>query len=413
MGIVTTVVVALLAIKSARAAIRVQYVIMGAIALSLASLAFGRPLPGAPGLGGFAPLAGGVGFWPVFAVFFPAVTGIMAGVSMSGDLEDPARSIPRGTLAAVGAGYLIYLAIPVLLVARAGAGELVGEPLIMRRISLWGDVILLGVWGATLSSAMGSILGAPRVLQALARDRVLPRPLAWLGRGSGAADEPRAGTVFTLGIALAAVWLGDLNLIAPVLTMFFLTTYGVLNVVAGVERLLGSPSFRPTFKVHWSISIAAALACFGVMLLINALATAVAAVVVVGVFLWLERREMTAAWGDVRRGIWLAVTRAGLLRLRGGVDPRNWRPHLLVLSGTPTRRWHLIDLASSFTHGRGLVTVSSILPTGSVTRDRLASMENTIRDYLERRGVEALVRAITAPDPFVGAETLISRLRPG
>jgi amino acid transporter len=406
-ALVTTALVALLALKSARAAIRTQYLIMAAIVVSLVSLAAGRPLPDAAGIAAFEPVAGGVGFWPVFAVFFPAVTGIMAGVNMSGDLRDPGRSLPRGTLAAVGAGYLIYMAIPLLLAASASASDLVSEPLIMRRIAFWGDAVLLGVWGATLSSAVGSILGAPRVLQALARDGVLPRPLRWLGRGSGADDEPRWGTLMTLGVALVAVALGDLNVIAPVLTMFFLTTYGVLNVVAGIERLVGSPSFRPTFRVHWSLSLAGAFGCAAVMLLINPVATVVAVLVVAGIFLWLERRELTAAWGDVRRGIWMAITRAGLMRLHGPGDPRSWRPHLLVLSGAPTRRWHLIELAAALIHNRGLVTVATVLPPESVGHDRVNAMEETIREYLARRGVQSLVRVVTAPDPFAGAERLI------
>ncbi|HAW80593.1 MAG TPA: Na-K-Cl cotransporter, partial [Balneola sp.] len=99
---------------------------------------------------------------------------IMAGVNMSGDLKDPGKSIPFGTFAAVGVGYLIYMGLPIILANRADAITLIENPLIMRQISYWGDAILIGVWGATLSSALGSILGAPRVLQALARDRVLP-----------------------------------------------------------------------------------------------------------------------------------------------------------------------------------------------------------------------------------------------
>ena len=125
----------------------------------------------------------------------------------------------------------------------------------MQKIALWGPAILLGVWGATLSSAIGSILGAPRVLQALARDGVLPRWLSFLGNGHGRDDEPRNGTILTLAIAIAAVCVNKLDLIAPVLSMFFLTTYLVLNVAAAIEGFLQSPSFRPTFKVHWSLSL--------------------------------------------------------------------------------------------------------------------------------------------------------------
>ena len=287
-GIVTTLAVAALAIVSARAAIRAQYVIMALIALSLLSLVFGSGLEGVEPQGlGPSTLEQPENFWVVFAVFFPAVTGIMAGVNMSGDLEDPSRAIPTGTFLAIGIGYVIYMSLPVLLALRVDTQSLVSDPLVMRRISLWGTAILLGVWGATLSSAVGSILGAPRVLQALARDGILPRWLSWLGKGSGEDDSPRAGTAFTLGIALVAVWFGDLNLIAPILTMFFLTTYGVLNIAAGIERFLGSPSFRPRLRVHWIFSLLGAAGCASVMFLINPLATVIAGMFVLGVFVWL------------------------------------------------------------------------------------------------------------------------------
>jgi len=406
-GIAVTVGVAILALTSTRVAIRAQYFIMGAIALSLLSLLMGSPMEGAAPQGLASGGAQREGFWVVFAVFFPAVTGIMAGVNMSGDLKKPEESIPRGTFAAIGTGYLIYMLLPVLLVLRVDTDSLLTDPLVMRRIAFWGDAILLGVWGATLSSAVGSILGAPRVLQALARDGVLPGGFRWAGKGVGPDDEPRNGTILTLGIALAAVWFGDLNLIAPVLTMFFLTTYGVLNVAAGAERFLGSPSFRPRFKVPWFVSLLGAASCLWVMVLVNAPATAVAVVVVGGVFLWLERRGLKATWGDVRSGIWMAVTRAGLLRLRPDADPKNWRPHLLVLSGAPRRRWHLIELASSISHNRGLLNVATVVPKQAVSAQRQGGMESNIRDYLGRRGVEALVRVISAEDPFHGAELLV------
>ncbi|HKJ01609.1 MAG TPA: hypothetical protein VJ997_04115 [Longimicrobiales bacterium] len=409
-GLVTTVLVAALAIRSARAAIKAQYFIMGAIALSLLSLLLGHPLEGVAPQGlGLPAVEATESFWAVFAVFFPAVTGIMAGVNMSGDLADPGRSIPTGTFAAIGVGYVIYMGLPLVLVLRADTATLLADPLVMRRMAVWGDAILLGVWGATLSSAVGSILGAPRVLQALARDGILPRPLRWLGAGSGPDDTPRAGTLLTLAIALVAVWIGDLNLIAPVLTMFFLTTYGVVNVAAGVERFLGSPSFRPLFKVPWGLSLVGAAGCAAVMFLINPVATVVAALFVLAIFLWLERRGLEAAWGDVRRGVWMALTRAGLLQLRNAQeDPRNWRPHFLVLSGSPMKRWHLIELAADFSHhNKGLLTVATVLPSESVTHDRKRAMERNIQDYLGKRGIDGLVRVISAPDAFVGTEVLV------
>ena len=406
-GLVTTGAVAALALTSARAAIRAQYFIMGAIVLSLISLLLGSPVEATPGEMAMAASHTPVPFWTVFAVFFPAVTGIMAGVNMSGDLEDPGRAIPRGTFAAIGVGYVIYITIPLLLVWRGSIGPLISDPLVMRRMAFWGDAILLGVWGATLSSAVGSILGAPRVLQALARDGILPRPFRWLGSGSVPEDTPRAGTIMTMALAMVAVWFGNLNVIAPVLTMFFLTTYGVLNVSAGVEKLLQSPSFRPLFRVHWSLSILGAAGCAAVMFLINPVATVVAGIFVLTIFLLLERQGLEAAWGDVRMGIWLALTRAGLMRLKKQVDPRNWRPHLLVLSGAPMKRWHLVEIATSLTHNRGILNVATVLASDSISLERKQSLELGIRDFLSKRGVEALVRVVTAKDPFAGSELLV------
>ena len=405
---VVTVVVAVLPIVSARLVIRTQYFILAAIGISLLSLLFGAPIE-ETSLQIQPPANPAAGFWVVLAVFFPAVTGIEAGVNMSGDLKDPARSIPRGTLAALLTGYVVYMSLPVLLSMRASPQTLMEDPLVMRRMAFWGDAILLGVWGATLSSALGSILGAPRVLQALARDGVLPRFLRILGRGSGPQDEPRIGTVVTLGVALGAVSLGELNVIAPILTMFFLASYFTVNLAAGLEGALRSPSFRPSFRVHWSFSLLGAAGCVVVMFLINAVATVVAVVIIGGVFLWLESREMRTAWGDVRRGVLLSAARMILLRLDDEeTDPRNWRPSVVVLSGAPTSRWHLIDLARSLTHNRSLMTVATVLKTGARDAGGKAQMERTIGEYLDRRGVQALVRVVEAPSSYDGVERLAS-----
>lgn len=406
-GLITTVGITALALISAKVAIRAQYFIMFGIALSLLSLIFGSPVEESTVEMWGASDRNSEGFWVVFAVFFPAVTGIMAGVNMSGDLKNPAKSIPKGTFYAIGVGYLVYMTLPIILANRADALTLIDDPLIMRKISYWGDAILIGVWGATLSSAIGSILGAPRVLQALARDGILPRSLRWLGKGEGEDDSPRIGTIVTLFVALAAVYLGNLNVIAPVLTMFFLTTYGVLNAAAGIERILDSPSFRPAFRVHWALSLLGALGCLAVMFLINATATVLAFIFVIIIFIWLQNRELQTAWGDVRKGIWMALIRAGLMRIKIDTDAKTWRPNPLVLSGAPTKRWHLIEFANSITHNRGILTVATVLPGSDVDPKRLKKMEAYIGDFLSKRSVQALTRVVSAPDPFDGNEKLV------
>ncbi|MEM7553532.1 MAG: amino acid permease [Cyanobacteria bacterium P01_A01_bin.84] len=401
-----TILIAVLALTSAQIAVKAQYIIMGAIALSLVSLIFGSSLPDVTPQGWTVP-TGGESFWGVFAVFFPAVTGIMSGVSMSGDLRNPSRSIPIGTLAAVGTGYLIYMGLPFIIAMRADTANLVDERLVMKMMSLWEPAILFGVWGATLSSALGSILAAPRVLQALARDGIFPGWMSFLGKGSGKNDEPRIGTWVTLSIAIAAVCIGDLNLIAPVLTMFFLTTYLVLNLSASIEGFLQSPSFRPSFRVHWIWSFLGGIGCLWVMLLINPVATMVAGAIVLGIYFWLQQRELTTTWGDVRRGIWMALLRMGIYQIDSSEDTKNWRPNILVFSGSPSKRWSLIQLANAITHKRGFITIASVLPSGTRDLAQQKDLEDTIRDRLKKQHVQALVRVVTAPDPFAGMLQLV------
>lgn len=405
-GILTTIFVAIIALTSAKTAIRAQYVIMIGIALSLISLVFGSPLEGYDPNAEFVPPQKSEGFWTVFAVFFPAVTGIMAGVNMSGDLRNPNRSIPRGTFAAIGVGYLIYMLLPIILANRADAIQLIEDPMIMRKISFWGDAILIGVWGATLSSALGSILGAPRILQALARDGILPKFLKWTGRGSGKDDSPRLGTLFTLAIVLVAVWFGDLNLIAPVLTMFFLTTYGVLNITAGAEQFLKSPSFRPKFKVHWIFSLLGTVSCVGVMILINATATFTALLFVGLIYIWLKGRDLQSSFGNIGRGLRMAIIKSSLMKMTEEQDAKNWRPNPLVLVGSPKKRWHLVEFADTLTHKRGILSIASVIPKDSLEQKQVNTMKNHMQSYLNKQGIECLVKVIPSVNPFIGLSNI-------
>jgi len=228
-------------------------------------------------------------FWKAFAIFFPAVTGIAVGVGMSGDLRDPAKSIPRGTLSAIGITCFVYLASAAWLASHASTAELSTDNMIMYKIARWPVLVLLGVWASTLSSALGSVLAAPRTLQALSYDRVVPK-LA--GAQLGSATEPRFAVLITTFIAIAVIFTGNLDFVAPIITMFFLNTYGMLNLTAGIEGLVGNPSFRPQFKVHWSLALLGAAGCYGAMFLINATATVVAILVSYGVYILLQHRSL-------------------------------------------------------------------------------------------------------------------------
>ena len=379
-AVAVIVAVTLAAAWSAEAALKLQLPIMAAIGLALVSLLIGSGLKS----DGFPPLwqgvENGLGFWPVFAVFFPAVTGLMAGVSLSGDLENPKRSIPLGTMAAVGVGFVVYLIVPVALAAAATPEALANNTMIWFDLAIVPVLVIPGLLGAILSSAVGSILGAPRTLEALVDDGVLSKAAQRTARW------PRRQLAFqalSATVALIAVSLGDLNAVAPVLTMFFLTTYGVINLVAGLELLSGSPFYRPSIKVPWFVSLGGALGCLWVMFLINELAALVAVVIEILVYMGLRRRAFRASWGDVRYGALMSLARAVLLRLRSlPVAPQNWRPNILVFAGDIARRVDLVRLAAWLNQDRGLLTVSKVI-VGS--REEHASRIGAEREEMDRQ----------------------------
>lgn len=399
----TLILLTVLATISADLAMKVQFLIFAMIIASLGSFFAGASVSG---VSGDVLIPKGTGFWAVFAVFFPAVTGIEAGIAMSGDLKNPARALPLGTLGAVGVGYLIYMTIPVLLHQNVADTGLLLNPNILRSVARWGFLIVAGVFAASLSSALGALLGAPRTLQALANDRILPR---FIGRGFGKEQaDPRIATVLSFGVALAAVLLGNLNMIAPILSMFFLTSYGLLNLSAGLEGLIESPSWRPRFKVHFGISLAGAAGCFVVMLMINVGATLIAILVAALVYTLVKRRRLNAHWGDMRYGILTLLARFAIERLNKlKPDERTWQPNILALSGSPASRWHLVQMAHSLAMQSSALTVASILPVEDWSAEKVKSMEETVRDYLNKREIDALVKIFPSPDMLTGAKALV------
>ncbi len=404
-AVITLLVLTLLAVVSADWALKTQLLILTVIMASLVSFFMGGPvareIPETA-----VDLTADVPFWVVFAVFFPAVTGIEAGLAMSGDLKDSAKSLPRGTLAAVGVGYLVYMAIPLVLMHYVPDRErLIADPLVIRAVARWGILILFGVWAATLSSALGALLGAPRTLQALSRDRVMPRIV---GRGFGRKNDPRIATVLTFVVALVAIMLGDLNLIAPVLSMFFLTSYGLINFSAGLEGLIDSPSWRPRFRVHPSWSLLGGVACFATMIMINAGATFIALFLIGLIYAGVKRRRLRAQWGDMRYGILMLVSRFAIQRLaRRRADERTWRPNILVLSGAPQSRWYLIEMAHAFVRSASGMTVAALVSGDQWVTERIRALRHSIEDYLDKRGIDSLVKVMRDDDFYKGAEALV------
>ena len=404
-GLGTLLIITVVASRSADIAMKAQYFIMGTIALSLVVFFLG----GTPS-GLVAPDAGTVpanlGFWAVLAVFFPAVTGILSGVGMSGDLKNPSRSIPLGTLAAVLTGYAIYMAVPIVLHAFVGdAAILKTDSMILKKCAVIQWPVMIGILAATISSAIGSLLAAPRVMQALAGDHALPR---FIGRGYGTKNDPVVATGIAFAIAGTGIWLGDINAIAPVLTMFNLTTYALLNLSAGLEEMMGNPSWRPTFRVRSFFAFAGFLGCVGMMFMISPGWTFIAIAFEIGVYWLMKRKAVRARWGDMRLGLLMFGARFVIRKLaeRPG-DGRNWRPILLVFAGSPKKRWHLLEMAAAISLNKSLLTVASVIPEESWTAERADSLRLATRSYLAERGIEAQVRIQPGETSWSGMRELV------
>lgn len=337
---------------------KIQYFIFAIIIFSLISFFIG-------GIGDWhtptlvANYSEGMNFWKVFAIFFPAVTGISVGVSLSGDLKNPTKSIPKGTIMSVLITSVVYMLVVVWFSLNASPMDLINDPLVMSKISIIPAMIMIGVITATLSSALGSIIAAPRTLEALANDNIVSKTLA---NKLGSKTEPRLAVLLTGLISLIVIAIGDINIIAPIISMFFLNTYGILNITAFIERIIRNPSFRPTTNLHPLLYVAGALGSYGVMFLIDPKATFVAILATVIIFMFLKRKNIESTWGDIRGGILNTIAHSTLLRLENKVmTVKNWRPNIIVFAKKDTHRKDLIYFVKWLDLGRGFVTFIELI----------------------------------------------------
>lgn len=386
-------------------AIRVQYLIMAAIALALGSFFFGPyEAPSAPELWARAPQ---VSFWAAFAIFFPAVTGIMSGVSMSGDLKNPRQAIPLGTMLAIGVGFIVYTAGAIAYAYKADAAGLVENSAIMADTSWLGWAFYAGVFAATLSSGLGTLVGAPRTLYALGEHGVIP--LSNFFSEKSETGQPRNAVLLTGAISLVFILLGSLNAIAQLLTMFFLITYGMVNAVTFIEQFTGIVSFRPTFKVPMIVPLYGAVSCIFIMILISPIAGVLAVLVTMGLYLALARAGLKARWGDVRYGLfstiasWAARQAVHLPR-----HEKSWTPDLLLPIEEPKESKPLVGFARDICYpGGGVIAFS-------VARDRHHKKLLDLDEVLEpiRRDKLFFISSVVEGEDFVDkTRTIIQMLR--
>lgn len=316
---------------SAGLAFRIQYVILTIIILSIASIFFCPKTLLSPtsnfALWGDFP---GTNFWEVFAVFFPATTGIMVGANMSGELANPRKSIPMGTLYAIAISSVIYLLLAIWCAYTSSPSELLNNYTIMVDKSLWQPIVVLGILGATFSSALSSHVGAPRILQAMGSKKLLPKS-AWFSEKSEN-GEPRNAMIVTSLVALFGLLLRDLNAIASLVTMFFLITYCTLNIIVLLESSIGLLSFRPTLRINRIIPLIGAVGCIFAMVIINPTFSLISAGLVLVIYIWLVLTSVGGEDNDIRSSFFEAIAAWVFVRFTvfDRENPRTWKPNILV-----------------------------------------------------------------------------------
>jgi len=326
---------------SADLAIKTQFLIMGIIILSLISIVIAAyygsmtiPTEDAIRWGNFKGSPendfGGSGFWIVFAVFFPASTGIMAGANMSGELKNPNKSIPLGTLWAIGISFVIYMALAFWLARSATEQQLISNYNIIIDKSYFGPLIIAGILGATFSSALASLVGSSRILFAMGEHRVLPYGKFLAGQSAN--GQPRNAMLVTGIMIFITMLLRDLNAVAPLVTLFFLITYAMINVVVIIEQNLGLISYRPLFKINKWVPWVGLASSVMAMFIINPTISLISISIVFVVYWFLSRQHIETPFEDVRSGLFVSFAEWAAKHTWGmkTMQQRAWKPNLMV-----------------------------------------------------------------------------------
>ncbi|XP_052274577.1 solute carrier family 12 member 6-like isoform X2 [Dreissena polymorpha] len=312
-------------------------------------------------------------FVVLLAIYFPSVTGIMAGSNRSGDLEDAQRSIPIGTISAVVTTSIVYMSCALFL-AGTVEGDLLRDKLgvsieggLVVAFLAWPTrwVILIGSFLSTIGAGLQSLTGAPRLLQAIAMDGTIP--ILKVFSVTTKRGEPFRALLLTLAISEIGILVANLDLVAPVITMFFLMCYGFVNMACALQTLVRTPSWRPRFRFyHWTLSLIGMALCVCLMFISSWYYALVAIALAVCIYKYIEYKGAEKEWGDGIRGLAMSAARYSLLRVQQGPPhTKNWRPQLLVLfkldENLQPKYPKMVEFATQLKAGKGLTLVTSVL----------------------------------------------------
>ncbi|XP_058258727.1 solute carrier family 12 member 5 isoform X1 [Hemibagrus wyckioides] len=348
-------------------------------------------------------------FTLLVGIYFPSVTGIMAGSNRSGDLRDAQKSIPIGTILAISTTSFIYMSCVVLfgsciegVVLRDKFGEAVRGNLVIGTLA-WPSpwVIVFGSFFSTCGAGLQSLTGAPRLLQAIARDGIVPF-LRVFGHGK-ANGEPTWALLLTACICESGILIASLDSVAPILSMFFLMCYMFVNLACAVQTLLRTPNWRPRFKYyHWALSFLGMSLCLSLMFICSWYYAIVAMAIAGCIYKYIEFRGAEKEWGDGIRGLSLSAARYALMRLEEGPPhTKNWRPQILVLVSVDAEQNveqpRLLSLTSQLKAGKGLTIVGTAL-TGTFLDDHpLAQQaEQSLKKLMETEKVKGFCQVVVS-----------------
>ncbi|CAI4226740.1 unnamed protein product [Auanema sp. JU1783] len=386
-------------------------------------------------------------FFSVFSVYFPAATGIMAGANISGDLADPQKAIPIGTLLAIASTTVIYLFIVVMtgstnvrdsdglsypmwngssfLPPDCVANDTCGYGLmnyfqVVEMESAWGPLITAGIFAATLSSALASLVSAPKVFQAVCKDRLFPK-IGYFAKSYGADEEPRRAYILSFIIAFSMVGIGDLNAIAPIISNFFLASYTLINYACFDQSFADSPGFRPSFKYYnmW-VSLFGSILCIIVMFVISWVTALITFLCFAAIFLYLLHRKPEVNWGSSTQAHSYKTALAGMIKLANTEEHiKNFRPQFLVLTGNPAARPSLVDFVYNITKGTSLMVCGYVVPYHPSDRvfSVIKKLDLQLNEWLKKRKVKSFYTSIANASLRAGAQSLLSvvglgRLKP-
>lgn len=346
----------------------------------------------------------------VFGVFFPAATGIAAGSSISGDLADASSAIPKGTFLAILTTTLIYIAMALMLAASFNPEGLanITTQICAIDISLVPALVYAGVFAAGLSSALALLIGAPRILMAIARDDIVSFLAPWKV-GYSAKDEPVRGYMLVIVIAFLAILSLDLNSVSPLVTNFYLVQYGFINYAVTSAHFAKAPGWRPSFKYYnpW-VALLGTVMCGISMFMVGWITAICTLIVSIGLYQYVVYTKPDVNWGETGAGKLMVQTIMNLNALETKkVHVKNFRPQYLVLTGDLYDRPELIKIMKLLRKSRGVMITGNIL-LGKNFKEKFEEYQDACNDrLLSEQGIVAFKNVIVAPTFLDGVTNLL------